>query len=312
MSATHISWASSLQELSASSQTTRLRIKGNNQFSELNTHSLPIPLQYITIHFVTVYFKMIAQSPLMLLAAGLAIVFSCLATPVLNNDGSVRVVIGSPQIDAEWTDSKFLQCVKEHNGFKAVNVIDDDIALECRGVYGNTPQARDLPSTFEDVNKASCDKNLPKNFEEAAPFRAIVDTLCGDLIDQLLAKGINHITHNFDDAWTKSDSWLYSNKKAILEMTMSLTPETRAALKAGKVAQATLSTLCENGLNEFGTKGEGCTQEIHYYKHALGAKPVAIPIDGAQTTGITNGMVDLFVNDAKDFFGTINLSWSKP
>ncbi|KAB8067149.1 hypothetical protein BDV29DRAFT_163691 [Aspergillus leporis] len=237
------------------------------------------------------------------------------------------VIIGSPSIKTDWTESSFLQCVKQLNGFKSANIVDDDIALKCRGVYGNGGSnllhgrsvkatdrcpARPLPSTSEVVEKHSCAKDLPKNFEEAAPFRAAVDTVCNDLVGSLLNKGMNHITHRFADASTKSASWLLRNKDVLLEVTMNLTPQTRSALKAGKVVKATLDNLCKNGLRDFGTKDKGCTNELKYYKKTLGIPHHGIPYDQATTTGVTDGVVDLFVNNAKDLFGTINLSWSKP
>lgn len=120
------------------------------------------------------------------------------------------------------------------------------------------------------------------------------------------------MTHHFTDASSKSDSWLLKNKKVLLKTTMNMIPQTRAALNAGKIAKATLDTLCENGLRDFGTKGKGCTHELHYYKNTIGISHHGIPYDRATTTGVTNGMVDLFVDNIKNIIGTIDLSWSKP
>ena len=251
--------------------------------------------------------------------------FSSYAAPAPAADEGL-VIIGSPPVKANWTESSFLQCVKKLNGFKSANVVDDSIAFKCVGVYGNgdlslhAPSGKNadscpvnsLPSTSEEVDKKSCAKELSKNFEEAAPFRAAVDSICHDLVGSLMDKGMNHITHKFTDASSKSASWLLKNKKVVLETTMNLTPQTRAALKAGKVAKATLDTLCENGLKEFGTKGQGCTQELNYYKKTLGISHHGIPYDPATTTGVKDGVVDLFVDNAVNKIGTIALSWSKP
>ncbi|OGM48891.1 hypothetical protein ABOM_003214 [Aspergillus bombycis] len=235
-------------------------------------------------------------------------------------------VIGSPPIQSNWTESSFLQCVKQLNGFKSANVVDDNVAFRCRGVYRNgdvnlhTPSGKNsdrcpasfLPPTSEEVDKKSCAKKLSKNFEEAAPFRAAVDAVCHDLVGSLMEKGMNHITHQFTDASSKPSLWLLKNKKVILETTMNLTPQTRAALKAGKIAKATLNTLCENGLKDFGTKGKGCTHEVNYYKKTLGISHHGIPYDAATTTAVKDGLIDLFVDNALESIGTIALSWSKP
>ncbi|KAE8132869.1 hypothetical protein BDV38DRAFT_287344 [Aspergillus pseudotamarii] len=220
--------------------------------------------------------------------------FSSDAAPAPAADEGL-VIIGSPPVRANWTESSFLQCVKQLNGFKSANVVDDNIAFKCIGVYGNgdlslhapssknadSCPANSLPSTSEEVDNKSCAKELSKNFEEAAPFRAAVDSICHDLVGSLMDKGMNHITHKFTDASSKSDSWLLKNKKVLLEATMNLTPQTRAALKAGK-------------------------------KKTLGISHHGIPYDRATTTGVKDGVVDLFVGNAVNKIGTIALSWSKP
>ncbi|KOC14190.1 hypothetical protein AFLA70_307g001661 [Aspergillus flavus AF70] len=204
--------------------------------------------------------------------------------------------IDSPEVQTNWTESSFLQCVKQLNGFKSANIVDDNIAFKCH----------------EEVNMTSCTTELSKNFEEAAPFRAAVDAICHDIVGSWVDKGITHMTHHFTDASSKSDSWPLKNKKVLLKTTMNMIPQTRAALNAGKIAKATLDTLCENGLRDFGTKGKGCTHELHYYKNTIGISHHGIPYDRATTTGVTNGMVDLFVDNIKNIIGTIDLSWSKP
>ncbi|KAF5855165.1 hypothetical protein ETB97_009765 [Aspergillus alliaceus] len=255
----------------------------------------------------------------------LTLVSSTGATPALTADEGL-VIIGSPPIKTDWTESSFLQCVKKLNGFKSANIVDDDIAFKCRGVYGKGDlnlhtrsgkktdrcPANPLPPTSEKVEEKSCAEKLMKNFEEAAPFRAAIDTVCHDLIGSLMDKGINHIFHHFTDASTKSHSWLLRNKKVILETTMRLTPQTRAALEAGKIAKATLDSLCQNGLRDFGTKDKGCTHEMHYYKKTIGIPHHGIPYEPATTTGVKDGVIDLFVGNAKEMVGTIALSWSKP
>ncbi|KAF7586410.1 hypothetical protein BBP40_008933 [Aspergillus hancockii] len=235
------------------------------------------------------------------------------------------LAIISPPIKTDWTESSFLQCVKKLNGFKSANIVDDDIAFKCRGVYSNGDlnlhprsdkkadrcPASSLPPTSKKVEKKSCAEKLT-NFEEAAPFRAAIDTVCYNLVGSVMDKGINHILHHFTDASTKSDSWLLRNKRVILEATMSLTPQTSAALKAGKIAKATLDSLCENGLRDFGTKGKGCTHELNYYKKTIGISHHGIPYDHATTTGVTDGVIDLFVNNAVEQISTIALSWPQP
>ncbi|GMG37003.1 unnamed protein product [Aspergillus oryzae] len=236
------------------------------------------------------------------------------------------VTIDSPEVQTNWTESSFLQCVKQLNGFKSANIVDGNIAFKCHGVYGNGDLNLHAPSgkkadscaasfplsISEEVNMTSCTTELSKNFEEAAPFRAAVDAICHDIVGSWVDKEITHMTHHFTDASSKSDSWLLKNKKVILKTTMNMIPQTRAALNAGKIAKATLDTLCENGLRDFGTKGKGCTHELHYYKNTIGISHHGIPYDRATTTGVTNGMVDLFVDNIKNIIGTIDLSWSKP
>lgn len=46
--------------------------------------------------------------------------------------------------------------------------------------------------------------------------------------------------------------------------------------------------------------------------NTIGISHHGIPYDRATTTGVTNGMVDLFVDNIKNIIGTIDLSWSKP
>ncbi|KAE8312163.1 hypothetical protein BDV41DRAFT_577996 [Aspergillus transmontanensis] len=254
-----------------------------------------------------------------------SLLFSSDAAPAPAADEAL-VTIDSPQVQTNWTESSFLQSVKQLNGFKSANIVDDNIAFKCHGVYGNgdlnlhAPRdkmadscpASFLPSISEKVNRTSCAKHLTKNFEEAAPFRAAVDAICNDTVGSWVDKGINHIYHHFTDASSRPASWLLKNKKIILKTTMNLTPQGRAALKAGEKAKATLDTLCVNGLRDFGTKWKGCTTEVPYYKKTIGISHFGIPYDSATTTGVTNGVVDLFVDNVMNKIGTIDLSWSKP
>ena len=191
--------------------------------------------------------------------------------------------------------------------------MDHDAALECRHAFSDNHQARSLPSTFETPQKSSCGKSIPNNFMEAGPFRHAVGGICNDLADKLIQKGLekggNAIQHKFKGtAYHKKASWLNDNKNVIFEVAMNLTPQTRAALKSANIAQGTLNSLCHDGLTKLGTKGEGCTQELGYYKdHVL-----YIPIDHAVTTAVKNGVSDLFINNAKDFFGTLSMNWRNP
>lgn len=97
---------------------------------------------------------------------------------------------------------------------------------------------------------------------------------CHDIVGSWVDKGITHMTHHFTDASSKSDSWLLKKKKVLLKTTMNMIPQTRAALNAGKIAKATLDTLCENGLRDFRTKGKGWTPLVSRITASLMTVPL--------------------------------------
>ncbi|KAI9930811.1 hypothetical protein ASPWEDRAFT_182772 [Aspergillus wentii DTO 134E9] len=258
---------------------------------------------------------MFAKSPLVLLTAALALVGQTVAAPAQDTNETVLELVGEYHIDDAYTDSAFIKCLKAKNAYDEDGSMDQDAALECRHAFDeeNGLHARTLPSTFETPEPQTCGKNIPNIFEEAAPFRDIVDTVCDDLVGKLMKKGWekggNAIQHKFGNAFHKKNSWLDKNKEVLLEVALSMNPQTRAALKSAKVAKATLDTLCNDGLKKLGTKGSGCTEELGYYKKTLGVPGAGIPYDHATTTAVKNGIVDLFTNNAKDYFGQISLNF---
>lgn len=275
---------------------------------------------------------MLAKSPVVLLTAALALFSQTLAAPAQNSTQEVLELDNEYSIDALGTDSPFITCLKAKDAYYDNGSMDQDVAIECRNAFDDNHQARStpetpkktkcgkdsrsLPSTSEKPKKSSCGKSVPNHFMEAGPFRDAVGAVCSDLADQLLKKGLekggNAIQHKFGNGFHKKNSWLEKNQGVIFEVAMNLTPQTRAALKAAKVAKATLNTLCHDGLTKLGTKGDGCTQELGYYKKTIGVPGAGIPADHATTTTVKNGLADLFINNSKDLFGSISMNWRNP
>lgn len=263
---------------------------------------------------------MLAKSPIALLTAALAVFSPAHAAPVQNSTQEVMHLVGDYTFAEAGVDSPFIACLKSKNAYDDDGSMDHDAAIDCRHAFSDhdstNHQSRSLPSTSETPKKSSCGKEVPNHFMEAAPFREAVNSVCNDLSSKLMDKGLekggNAIKHVFGNGYHKKDSWLEDNQKVILELAMNLTPQTRAALKATKVAKATFDTLCKDGLTKLGTKGEGCTQELNYYKGTIGIPGHGIPTEHAQTTTIKDGVSDLFINNAKDFFGTLSMNWRNP
>lgn len=161
---------------------------------------------------------------------------------------------------------------------------------------------KDLIQNFQ-VDAPTCpETSLPKNFEEAAPMRAKAQQLCQQIGANLLSQGYAAIKQTLPDAYTKHDIWLYGKQNVILYLVLSLTPQGQAALATAKVTQDTAVAACTAALTMLSTKDEGCTKDIHFSKDFI--------FKGAQTTGITDGIMDLFFQN--DPVGFISTSFSKP
>lgn len=227
---------------------------------------------------------MLAESPIVLLTAALALFSQALAAPAQNPTQAVGSA--GAEIDSPFVESS-----------------------------GNL-QARSLPSVFVKPKQATCGKSIPSNFMEADPFRRAVDDVCNSLSSQMMKKksGKGSITHTFTNGVHKKNSWLQQDKDATAVFAMNLSPRYASDLKAKKVAKATMKSLCHDALTQLGSKEPGCTQELGYYKDGvdilgLGIHDASIPSGHATTTAVTDGVSDLFVNNSKDFFGTIRMTW---
>jgi hypothetical protein len=153
------------------------------------------------------------------------------------------------------------------------------------------------------VDTPTCpESSLPKNFEEAAPMRAKAQQLCQQMGANLLSQGYAALKETLPDAYTKNDIWLYGNQKVVLYLVLSLTPQGQTALATAKVTQDTAVAACAAALTMLSTKDEGCTKDIHFSKDFI--------FKGAQTTGITDGIMDLFFQNNP--VGFISTSFSKP
>jgi hypothetical protein len=161
---------------------------------------------------------------------------------------------------------------------------------------------KDLIQNFQ-VDTPTCpESSLPKNFEEAAPMRARAQQLCQQMGANLLSQGYAALKETLPDAYTKNDIWLYGNQKVVLYLVLSLTPQGQAALATAKVTQDTAVAACTAALTMLSTKDEGCTKDIHFSKDFI--------FKGAQTTGLTDGIMDLFFQNNP--VGFISTSFSKP
>lgn len=175
---------------------------------------------------------------------------------------------------------------------------------------------KDLIQSFQ-VNAPYCPENkLPKNFEEAAPMRAKAQGLCGE-IGGLIFTQVNATLHDklqdngtfgavseiLSDAYTKTDSWLHGKKKVLLYLVLSLSPQGRAALGGINMVQENSAAVCTAALTMLSTKDEGCTKDIHFLKHHSFLK-------GGQTTGITGGIIDLFIENSH--VGFLSTAFTKP
>lgn len=153
----------------------------------------------------------------------------------------------------------------------------------------NTKRGNDFTPTSSVKLSTTCAKDLPKNsgnsdelhFLEAANFRARAQPWCTQMKAGLKNDGKAFAKENVQDMsnFMKPDS-LNHGVSRVINVSMSLTEEGKKELQKDDDA---LNGFCLYAVENYGTKGDGCTKDQKYWK---GTK-------GATTTGVKGGSAKL-------------------
>ena len=250
--------------------------------------------------------KMVAYTRTMLLAAVLFSASPISASPVPDANLIVR-----DDVESDWTDSAFVTCMKKTYPNFPNGVKDPNAILNCKPshkrslpVSATDLNTRDLPGlTLADPD---CDDGanglLPKNFMIVTDIRAGAQGWCNSMKNDLITQGIGAIDQTFNNAVTKTANELHGKKGVALSLFFALTPQGRAAIKAGVVADTALMNTCTEAITKLATKGQGCTRDINWY-NAGKAK-------GETSTGARDGGIDISLNI--DDFGYLTTDYIKP
>lgn len=212
-------------------------------------------------------------------------------------------------VESDWTDSTFVTCMKKTYSNFPNGVNDPNAILNCKPSH-----KRSLPVSATDLNTRDllaladpdCDDGadglLPKNFMVVTDIRAGAQGWCNSMKNDLINKGLGIIDQTFNNAVTKTANELHGNKGVALSLFFALTPQGRAAIKAGVVADTTLMNTCTEGIIKLVIKDQGCTRDIKWY-NAGKAK-------GETSTGARGGGIDISFNTGD--FGYLNTEYIKP
>lgn len=250
---------------------------------------------------------MVAYTRTMLLAAVLFSASLISASPVPD----ANIVVRDNDVESDWTDSAFVTCMKKTYPNFPNGVNDPNTILNCKPSH-----KRSLPVSATDLDTRDltglaladpdCDDGangpLPKNFMIVTDIRAEAQGWCNNMKNKLINRGLGVIDETFNNAVTKTANELRGKKSVALSLFFALTPQGRAAIKAGVIADTTLINTCTEAITKLATKDQGCTRDIKWY-NAGKAK-------SETSTGARGGGVDVTFN--LDDFGYLNAEYIKP
>ncbi|WEW60215.1 hypothetical protein PRK78_005700 [Emydomyces testavorans] len=216
----------------------------------------------------------------------------------------------------DWVDSPFMKCMKaKYPGFPGEKVTNPEAILECSSsrkrqveddhVLTSRNTGLDVLGKFLGLNPKCGSKEIPKNFKEAAQFRSEAKKWCDKMKDEVLEKGATTINSKLPDAVTKRASWLHRNQGVVLTLALALTPQGKKILALAEGANSAYDKWCKVAFEAFGTKDQGCTGELGFFK-----APPGLLFGHATTTAVTDGYMDIVMDN--ELLGSLAVDWSRP
>ncbi|KAM5436551.1 hypothetical protein MferCBS31731_005829 [Microsporum ferrugineum] len=207
-----------------------------------------------------------------------------------------------------WSESTFVECMKKkYPLFPYDKSVSHGDIQHCHATRLNQLHARSNDDSHNPVIDVfgtavtflnDCnERDLPKNFQQAADFRANARNICDHLVGDLVKNDPALYGDVLKNAYTKEVQTLYGHKDVVLAVTMSIFPQARAAFATINKAKEAYDAICMSAISIFGTKDEGCTSELNYLQGRR-----------RTTTGVKDGFLDFLIGGVKQGLLTIDFS----
>jgi len=214
-------------------------------------------------------------------------------------------------IQTDWVDSAFVTCLKKTYPNYPKGVTNPNVVLACRSSHKKRGgidtdsfdlESRGLPG-LAPVPGADCDGGekgpLPKNFITDTDLSSQATAYCTQMKGDIIQSGLGQINKTFPNAVTKIGNELHGGKKVVLSILLAVTPQGRAVMKGGAVADAALMTGCTQTISEL---SKLCSAQLKWF-NAGKAKTET-------TTGARGGGLDMTYG-ATDF-AYASVEFTKP